>query len=49
MNPVSPFTDTGLTDATCYQYRLQVADNVGNVGPLSDLSCNVPVEVDDFF
>ena len=31
-NPASPFTDTTVSDGYCYQYQLQVFDNVQNIG-----------------
>ncbi|MCB0878189.1 MAG: Ig-like domain repeat protein [Thermoleophilia bacterium] len=36
--PVGPFTysDTPLADGTCYEYRIQVTDNVGNVETEAD-------------
>ncbi|MCW2961569.1 MAG: Na-Ca exchanger/integrin-beta4, partial [Thermoleophilia bacterium] len=30
LNPTSPFADSALVDGTCYEYRLQVWDNVDN-------------------
>src|SRR5205085_368470 len=32
-DPSTPFLDSGLSDATCYQYQLLVTDNVGNTTP----------------
>ncbi|MCW2950771.1 MAG: laminin sub domain 2, partial [Thermoleophilia bacterium] len=34
-SPASPWTDTAIADATCYEYQLIVTDNVGNAATFS--------------
>jgi hypothetical protein len=39
----------GLTNGVPYAVGLAAYDDVGNLGPLSPLACQTPVQVNDFF
>jgi hypothetical protein len=42
-------TASGLQNNTNYAVAVSAVDELGNVGPLSEVRCGIPIEVDDFF
>jgi len=45
----SGYTDEGLENNTVYAVGIAAYDDLGNVGPLSEVVCKAPMIVDDFY